>query len=191
MARAQKNDYYAIGNLLDRGALGVVVPTVNSVKDAEAAAYATRYPPRGGRSIGPFGVGFHGARSEYQAEIDDEVFLAVQIETLEAVEHAEDILGVEGVDGCWVGPSDLAASMRVETGSKEHEAAILRVFDACRKTSKIPGIAAAGASAGGAERWLERGFLYVVVAGDRHLLAKTAQETLQRLGREPRKEARY
>jgi len=191
VARVQQNDFYAIGNLLDRGALGIVVPMVNSGSDAEAAAFAARYPPRGGRSIGPFGVGFHGARSDYRGQIDDELFLAVQIETRDAVEHAEEILAVEGVDGCWIGPADLAASLGVEPGTKEHETAIMHVLDACRKTNKIPGIAAAGAAAGGAQKWLERGFLYVVVAGDRHLLAGVAQETLRKHGREPRKEARY
>jgi len=191
VARVEQNDYYAIGHLLDRGTMGIVVPMVNSASDAEAAAFAARYPPRGGRSIGPFGAGLHGARSEYRAQIDDELFLAVQIETQAAVDNAEEILGVEGIDGCWVGPTDLAASLGVDPGTKEHEAAILHVLDACRKTKKIPGIAAAGASAGGAQKWLDRGFLYVVVGGDRHLLAAAALETLQKLGREPRKEARY
>ena len=61
MARVRKNDYCAIGQLLDRGALGIVVPMVNSVEDAEKAVFATRYPPRGGRSWGPFGVDVHGS----------------------------------------------------------------------------------------------------------------------------------
>ena len=60
MARVQKNDFGFIGRLLDKGALGIVVPMVNSPEEAEAAAFATRFPPRGGRSGGPFGAGFHG-----------------------------------------------------------------------------------------------------------------------------------
>ena len=59
--RVRKNDFYAIGRMLDRGALGVVVPFVNSVEDAQAAAFAMRYPPRGGRSYGFTLAEYHGA----------------------------------------------------------------------------------------------------------------------------------
>ena len=71
------------------------------------------------------------------------MFLAVQIETEQAVNSAEDILAVDGVDARWVGPSDLAKSMGVDTstpqGAQARDAAILSVMEACRKTGKIPG----------------------------------------------------
>ena len=181
MARAEQNDFFAIGNLLDRGALGIVVPLVNSAEDAEAAARAVRYPPRGGRSWGPFGAEFHGP--DYGSWIDDEVFLAVQIESAQAAECAEEILAVEGVDGCWIGPNDLARTMGVDLstpeGAQAHKAAILGVLDACRKTNKIPGIYAGGDP----EYWIEQGFLFVVVADDDGLLLGGARETLQKLRR--------
>lgn len=181
MARVQQNDFYAIGRLLDRGALGIVVPMVNSVQEAQAAAFAARYPPRGGRSVGAFGAGFHG--SDYGRWIDDEVFLAVQIESEQAVNCAEEILAVEGVDGCWVGPADLANSLRVDLstpeGRKAHEAAILRVLEACRKTRKIPGIAAGD----DAPHWIEQGFLFITVGGDDGFVVTGARETLRKLGR--------
>jgi 4-hydroxy-2-oxoheptanedioate aldolase len=181
MARVGKNDFAAIGRLLDGGMLGIVVPLVNSVAEAEAAAYAARYPPRGGRSAGPFGTRFYGA--DYGERIDEEVFLAVQIESAQAVQHAEEILAVEGVDGCWVGPGDLARSMGVDLGTAEgrvaHEAAIMRVLAACRKRNKIPGIAG-GDRAG---YWLERGFLFVTAVSDGGLVARGAEEELRALGR--------
>ena len=183
MARVQQNDFYAIGRLLDRGALGIVVPMVHSAEEAKAAAFAVRYPPRGGRSWGPFGARFYG--SDYRSWIDDEVFLAVQIESERAVNCAEEILAVEGVDGCWIGPADLANSMGVDLSTPEgreaHEAAILRVLEACRKTNKIPGIAAGD----DAQHWLEKGFLFVTAGGDAGFVLSGARETLRRLGRLP------
>lgn len=179
MARVRQNDFCAIGRLLDCGMLGIVVPLVNSAAEARAAAYAARYPPRGGRSVGAYGTGLHGA--DYAQEIDDEVFLAVQIESEQAVDRAEEILSVDGIDGCWVGPGDLANSMGVDLGTavgkRAHEEAILHVLDACRRTGKIPGIA------GGADarRWLEHGYLFVTAAGDGGLIQKGAQENIDEL----------
>jgi len=182
-ARVRQNDFYAIGRLLDRGALGIVVPMVNSVEEAQAAALAARYPPQGGRSVGPFGARFHG--SDYRSWIDDEVFLAVQIESERAVNCAEEILAVDGVDGCWIGPADLANSMGVDLstpeGAEAHEAAILRVLEACRKTNKIPGIAAGE----DAQRRIEKGFLFVTAGEDAGFVLSGARGTLRKLGRLP------
>ena len=183
MARVHKNDFYAIGGLLDGGALGIVVPMVNSVEEAEAAAFATRYPPRGGRSAGALLAGFHGP--DYVDWIDDEVFLAVQIETKQALEHAEAILAVDGVDGCWIGPADLGKSLGIdpstETGTRDLEAACMQVLEACKKTHKIPGIWGRD----DASPWIERGFLFVTGGSDAGFILNGAHETLQKLGRLP------
>lgn len=183
MARVKSNDFYAIGALLDGGALGIVVPMVNSVEQAQKAAFAARYPPRGGRSAGALLAEFHGPR--YLAEIDDEVFLAVQIETAQALENVEEILVVEGVDGCWIGPSDLAASLGLDTSNeadaKELEAACMRVRDACRKTDKIPGIWGRD----NAMPWIDRGFLFVTGGSDAGLIRGGARTTLEKLKRLP------
>ncbi len=182
MARVQQGDFYAIGSLLDRGALGIVVPMVETVEQAKAAAFAVRYPPRGTRSSGPLAAQFHG--SNYESWIDEEVFLAIQIESKLAVEHAEEIMAVDGIDGCWIGPNDLAKSMNVDLdtreGEKAHEVAILRVLAACQKTNKIPGIWAGG---GTAQRRIGKGFLFLVVASDHEYLVNGAQKTLRELGR--------
>ncbi len=180
--RVQKNDYATIGRALDRGALGIVVPMVNSRAEAEASAHAMRFPPRGGRSMGPFGADFHGG--DYAARANDEVYLGVQIETAVAVDRAEEILSVAGVDGCWVGPADLGLTMGVDLGTAagraKHEAAILRVLEACRKTGKVPGIACTPDTAG---RWLEAGYLFVTVGADFAFLRAKAEEVLAGLKR--------
>ena len=181
MARVQKNDYYAIGRLLDQGAMGIVVPMVNSVEEAEAAVFATRYPPRGGRSWGPFGTEFYGP--DYGNWVDDEVFLAVQIETREAAEHAEEILSVEGVDGCWIGPNDLGKSLGVDpatpVGEAALEAAILEVLEACKRTGKVPGIWAGGMG----QHRLDQGFVFVTVCNDALMLSAGIDGVMREMGR--------
>jgi 4-hydroxy-2-oxoheptanedioate aldolase len=179
MTRVRQNDFYAIGRLLDRGALGIAVPMVNSADEARAAAFAMRYPPHGGRSFAGCLAVHYGP--DYAAWADQEVFLAVQIETAQAAEHAEEIMAVEGVDGCWIGPMDLARSLGVMPGAPAHEDAILRVLDACHKTGKIPGIYTPNATA--ARRRIEQGFQFVTAADDGGLLIAGAREVLRQLER--------
>jgi 4-hydroxy-2-oxoheptanedioate aldolase len=178
--RVEKNDFYVIGRMLDRGALGVVVPMVNSAADAREAARAMRYPPHGGRSNGPFATAVLGGN--YAERSAGEVFLAVQIESAQAVERAEEILGTEGVDGCWIGPSDMALSMGLDlTNAKDqatHEAAILRVRDVCLKLGKASGISCQPTNAA---HYLAEGFLFVTVGSDVTLLnvgIKHVQQTV-------------
>ena len=183
MARVRRNDFGLIGRTLDMGALGVVVPMVNSVEDAEAAAFATRFPPRGGRSGGPFGAGFHG--TDYLDRIDDEVFLGIQIETVQAAERAEEILAVDGIDGCWIGPNDLGISMGVDLSTTEgreaREAAIIGIIEACRRANKITGIATWALA--DTQLWIDRGCLFVTAGEDGGWMQSGAEETLRALGR--------
>ena len=177
VARVRQNDFYAIGRLLDRGALGIVVPMVNSAEEARAAAFAMRYPPRGGRSFAGSLAVHYGP--DYDTWADNEVFLSVQIETAQAAERAEEIMAVAGVDGCWIGPMDLARSLGVAPGAQIHQDAILRVLDACRKTGKIPGIYTPNAVA--AQRRIAEGFRFVTAADDGGLIADGAQEVLRQV----------
>ena len=183
MARVRRNDFGLIGALLDRGALGVVVPMVNSVEEAEAAAYAVRYPPRGGRSGGPFGAGYHAP--DYMSWANDEVFLAVQIESVRAAENAGEIMSVEGIDGCWIGPGDLGLSMGIDRntpeGKQAHESTILGIIEACKQAGKIPGIWTPDAS--GAKYWIDRGCLFVTAGADSAWVLEGAREALRSLGR--------
>jgi 4-hydroxy-2-oxoheptanedioate aldolase len=143
MARVARNDYTMIGRLLDEGMLGIVVPMVHTVEDARAAADACRLPPRGKRSWGWARAATLG--DDYPDWIDEQIFVAVQIESAQAVENAEAIMAVTGVDGCWMGPGDLALSMgihpRDQASQEGHRRAIDRVVQACRNTGKIPGFA--------------------------------------------------
>lgn len=177
--RVRKNDFYAIGRMLDRGALGIVVPFVNSAQEAQAAAYAMRYPPAGGRSYGFTLAEYHG--SGYGDWVDEQVYLAVQIETAEAVKRAGEILATPGVDGCWIGPTDLAASLGTRRGAEEHTAAILSVLAACQKAGKVPGIHTYGAVE--AQRWLDAGFRFVTLGAETGLLTEGGKQMLRTVGR--------
>jgi 4-hydroxy-2-oxoheptanedioate aldolase len=178
MARVQKNDFAQIGAMLDRGALGIVAPLVNSADDARAAAAAMRYPPAGARSYGPYGCTHFGP--DYADWVNEQVFLAVQIESAQAVAHVDEILAVEGVDGCWIGPNDLGRSMgldlRQPADVERHQAAMRTILAACRRAGKIPGIAF-----GPMPDLIAQGYLFVTPGSDFGLLTNGARALLDSL----------
>ena len=183
MARVRRNDFGLIGRLLDMGCMGIVVPMVNNVEDAMAAVFATRYPPLGGRSIGPFGTGFLG--DDYDDWANDQIFLAVQIETDEGARNAEEIMAVDGIDGCWIGPGDLeplhAPRLEHQRGREVHTTTIRSIIAATRRAGKIPGISTQ--SAEDAQRWIDEGCLFVTAGVDSVWVVDKARETLKALGR--------
>jgi 4-hydroxy-2-oxoheptanedioate aldolase len=180
MTRVRENNFYTIGRALDRGSLGIIVPMVNSADEARAAAFATRYPPLGGRSYGGSLAVHYGA--DYDKWADREILLMVQIETAQAADRAEEILAVDGVDGCWIGPNDLARTLGCAMNTPEHTEAVLGVLEACRRTGKAPGIYTPNIDE--ARCRLDQGFQFVTVSGDGGLLASGTKEILRQLGRE-------
>jgi 4-hydroxy-2-oxoheptanedioate aldolase len=110
MVRVPWNDPADVMRALDAGAYGVICPMVNSAEQARAFVAAGRYPPLGSRSAGPFRAS-HVAGADYVRCANDEILLLVMIETREAVANLDQILAVEGIDGVYVGPSDLSLSL--------------------------------------------------------------------------------
>ncbi|MFP3904897.1 MAG: HpcH/HpaI aldolase family protein [Armatimonadota bacterium] len=137
IVRSGSNEFYRIGRVLDAGALGVIVPMVNSAEEAERAVEAAYYPPLGGRSRGGARLALLG--DDYFEASTEEILLAVMIETVEALDNLEDIAAVKGIDCLFLGPSDLCASMETEYGSPEHEAAIVQVLKAAQNAGVVPG----------------------------------------------------
>lgn len=182
MARTARNDYTMIGRLLDEGAMGIVIPMVHTVEDAQAAADACRLPPMGTRSWGWGRAARFG--DDYSERINDEVFVAVQLESIRAVQNAEAIMSVPGVDGCWAGPSDLALSLGVhprDMGKDDrHARALEQVVQACRNTGKIPGLACFGPD--DAVRRAEQGFQFLTAGGDSDFMLAGALAGLRTLG---------
>ena len=112
-ARAPWNDFVTIKRLLDIGVQGLLVPYVNSAEEARNAVKACKYPPLGIRGIAPSpragGFGMNG--QNYLAHANDEIVVMVAIETPQAVRQIDEFLAVDGLDGIFIGPMDLATSM--------------------------------------------------------------------------------
>src|SRR5713226_9402069 len=139
LVRVPANRHDHIKRVLDNGAHGVVVPMVNSRQEAEDAVAAMLYPPIGNRSVGGsvHALNFDTNANDYYAHINDEVLIVLQCEHIQAVENADAIFSVPGIDAIFVGPNDLAASMRGKDGkppSGEATAqALKQILAACRK----------------------------------------------------------
>jgi 4-hydroxy-2-oxoheptanedioate aldolase len=181
MARVARNDYTLIGRLLDEGMMGIIVPMVHTAADARAAAQACHFPPIGERSWGWGRARVYGP--DYAQWIDEQLFVAVQIESAQAVQNAEAIMATPGIDGCWLGPSDLALSMGFAPGEmdqrEEHARALEQVVQACRNTGKIPGIA--GRSLQDALSRAKLGFQFITASGDANLLIGGAAAGVKQL----------
>ncbi|GAB2693717.1 4-hydroxy-2-oxoheptanedioate aldolase [Microbacterium marinum] len=177
VVRVPINDPVIIKQVLDLGAQNLLVPMVSTAAEAEAAVAAVRYPPRGQRGVGSaLGRSARWNRvTDYLTDADRHVSLFVQIETSAGVEAAADIAAVDGVDGVFVGPSDLAASMGL-LGQQTHPdvvAAVHRAFDAVITASKPVGVNAFDPDA--AQAYLEAGASFVLVGADVALLARGSE----------------
>jgi 4-hydroxy-2-oxoheptanedioate aldolase len=182
IARVARNDYTMIGRLLDEGIMGIVVPMVDTVEQARAAAAACRFPPRGTRSWGWSRARVYG--DDYADWIADQLFVAVQIESIQAAEDAEAILAVPGIDGCWVGPGDLSLSFGIhpkdQASHEGHRRALEKVIKACHNTGKIPGIWA-GSPAEAMHR-AKQGFQFLTSGSDADFLLSGAAAAVTELG---------
>ncbi|MBI3977994.1 MAG: 2-dehydro-3-deoxyglucarate aldolase [Chloroflexi bacterium] len=181
MCRVPWNDPQAIKRTLDAGALGIVVPMVNSAEDAAAAVRAARYPPLGIRSAGG-GRWRYWAGSDYSQRANEEILVVVQIEHIDAVRRADEILSVPGVDAGFVGPSDLAWSMGLlpngpGMGSPPHEEAIAAVAAAGRRTGTPVGIHALSAEE--AARRAGEGFQFIACRTEASMMLSAAAADLK------------
>ncbi len=145
IVRCCKDALFEGTRALDNGAMGVVVPHVDTAEEARAVAAAFRFPPLGTRSWGgpPFAYGFQPPPvAEAQAELNREILVACMIETPEAVENAGAIAAVPGVDLLLIGTSDLTASMGIagQIGHPDVQAAYGKVAAACASAGKVLGM---------------------------------------------------
>lgn len=137
------NDAVEIKRILDAGAMSILVPYVQTAEEAARAVAAVRYPPQGTRGVaGITRASRYGAVDHYIARANDEICLLVQVETAEALRNIEAIAAVPGVDGIFVGPADLAASLGHpgDTGAPAVRAAILDAIRRIRAAGKPAGI---------------------------------------------------
>lgn len=161
-----------IKQYLDLGFQTLLVPMVDTAQQAEAIVRATRYPPSGVRGIGGARASRWGRYPNYYKEANDQVCLLLQIETREALDNLDAIAATEGVDGIFIGPSDLSASMGHigNPGQPDVQAAIADGIARIRAAGKSAGILSPDETL--ARRYLELGATFVAVGIDSNLLAR-------------------
>jgi 4-hydroxy-2-oxoheptanedioate aldolase len=167
--RVAQTDHAEIGRALDAGAHGVVVPQVGSAEEARAAAAACRYAPTGSRSIGPTRAKLHGTVDPARA--NDAVLCLAMIESRAGLDAVEAIADVEGVDGLFVGPADLALDLGLQ--GSELDAVLRRIAAVCHDRDKLPG--AFGRGADQIAGWAQLGYEFIAVDSDATFLLDGAR----------------
>jgi 4-hydroxy-2-oxoheptanedioate aldolase len=167
------NDAVLIKRILDIGARALLIPFVQDAADAARAVAACRYPPKGVRGVAAGSrASRYGRTPGYLRAADDDLCILVQVETLAAVDNLEAIAGTEGVNGIFIGPSDLAASMG-HIGEPSHPDVQRVIEDAGLRLQRLG--KAAGLLAGNeddARRYLSWGFSFVAVGSDTGVLVR-------------------
>ena len=176
VVRPASNDAVLIKRFLDLGAQTLLIPYVQSAEEAARAVAAMRYPPNGVRGVSSLTRATRFGRvADYGARVEEDLCLLVQVETGEALDRLEEIAAVEGVDGVFVGPADLAASLG-HLGQPGHPEVVAAVEDSIRR------IVSRGMPAGiltpdieCARRCVALGATFTAVGVDAGILARTAE----------------
>lgn len=170
---------WLVKQVLDMGCQTIMAPTVDTPLQAQALADMMRYPPLGKRGLGAAlaRATCFGAQADYLDNADDEVCLIVQIESRQAVDNIEAIAAIDGVDGLFVGPADLAADLG-HTRDGNHPEVQAVITDALKR------IAATGKSAGilsfdpgNASRYTGLGVTLMGIGGDVALFGAALRAT--------------
>jgi 2-dehydro-3-deoxyglucarate aldolase/4-hydroxy-2-oxoheptanedioate aldolase len=180
LARAPWNDFVTIKRILDTGACGLLVPYVNTAEEAQAAVRACRYPPHGIRGVAgsPRAQGYGQHVQQYLEEANDEILLLTAVETPTAVDNLDEILSVDGVDGLFIGPMDLATNMG-HLGDPRHQrvqSTIAKIEEQTLGTGKV--LATISGSWEQAQQLYDKGYQMVMLMADGVSLAKLAARTV-------------
>jgi len=181
VVRPAWNDPVLIKRILDIGAQTVILPYVQNAAEARAAVAATRYPPHGIRGVaGTTRASRYGRVSGYLEKAAGELCVLVQVETTEAMAELEAIAAVEGVDGVFIGPNDLAASMGFlgKMQAPEVTAALQDAVRRLKAVGKPAGILITNED--DAKRCIAWGYTFVAIGSDAGLLAKSADHLVKR-----------
>ena len=143
LVRMEGNNYADTKRYLDAGAMGVIAPLVNTKAEVEYLIKSGKYPPKGNRGVGfgrshAYGFDF----DNYMANAEENIFIAVQIEHIDAVNNFEEMAQVEGLDAIFVGPYDLTASMGItaQFNHPNYLDALKKIDSICKRNNIISGI---------------------------------------------------
>ncbi len=180
--RVPYHDFALIPKMLDAGALGIIIPMVNSAAEATEVAAYCRYPPQGQRSHAYTRAAEWQGFAATPAEMNEAVLCIPMVETVEAVAKTAEIARAPGVDAIYVGPGDLSISLglppRNNDGNPSFDEALAAILEACAAEDRIAGIQA---NPGLAAQRVAQGFGLVTVATDIGLMKKTMTESLAAL----------
>jgi 4-hydroxy-2-oxoheptanedioate aldolase len=162
---------------LDAGAQNILIPMIETAEQARAMVRACQYPPHGTRGVGATAAraSRFGSVSEYIQTADAQVCLLLQVETRAGIANLDDILAVEGVDGVFIGPSDLSTDMGHQGNSAHPEvrAVIAGAISRIKAAGKAPGIL--GVTEEATQAYFDMGAQFLAVGIDVLLLAQTAR----------------
>ena len=182
VARPPIGQTWMVKQYLDIGFTSLLIPLIDNAEQAAEMVKAVRYPPRGARGIGSALV--RASRwnriPDYLADADDQICLLLQVETAEGLRNLDAITATDGVDGVFIGPSDLSGSMghRGNPGHPDVRAAIENAIARIKKAGKAPGILAVDEEL--AKHYLALGCLFVAVGTDVALLARSGNALLRK-----------
>ncbi len=181
LARVPINSFENVKRALDAGAFGIVFPMCCTAEEAQRAVAACRYPPAGQRSVGGgmHALNFASTSGEYYARANEEILVMVQIEHVLGVENCEAICSTPGVDGVFVGPNDLLASMHktpaMETDDPEFVAALKHIRETAQRCGVASGIHVADAAA--ARRRVDEGWQFIAISSELGFMMQAALAT--------------
>ena len=182
IVRVPWNDPMQIQYVLDAGAYGIIIPLVNTYEEAVQAAGACRYPPLGYRSLGPNRATLYGG-PDYAQHANEEIIVLVMIETKEAIDNLEEIAKAPGIDGFYIGPSDLAVSFGIPIGPDTqqdpiHVAACQKVVDVANAAGLVP-CHHGGTTADEAARRFKEGFKMCQLGSDVGMVRAASAQALK------------
>ncbi|MGA2121561.1 MAG: aldolase/citrate lyase family protein [Methanoregula sp.] len=184
LVRVGENNPDLIKRVMDAGAYGIIVPMINSADDAKKAVNAVKYPPQGTRGVGIARAQGYGRNfEEYASVINRESVVIVQIEHINAVNNLEEIISVDGVDGCFIGPYDLSGSLGIP-GNLTHIdvlAAVSEVERICRERKMPLGIHVVDPDISLMNKYIQAGYTLLAFSSDMLLLEKICREKMAAL----------
>jgi len=179
LARVPWNEPGIIMKLLDAGCYGIICPMINTREQAESFVRSCKYPPLGERSWGPHRAQLY-AGSGYREHANENLLALAMIETREALDNLDTILSTPGLDGCYIGPSDLGLSLGYEPKPDREEPELLEAIDRILATAKrhnVQAIMHCGSTAY-AKRMIAKGFDGVTVLADSLFLRQGATQVV-------------
>ena len=195
LARVPSNRHDHVKRILDNGGHGIVVPMVCSRQESLDAVSACLYPPVGTRSVGGsvHALNFGATPADYYAKVNDELLVVLQCEHIQAVRNFDEVYSVPGVDAVFVGPNDLAASMRGADARPPHpdafKEALREILAGCRRLRVAPGIHTFGLEE--ARMRIDEGWQFVAVGSELKFMVEGSKKIVDGLGKSAGELAKY